>query len=177
MVSDAREVDAHSPGDLSVGVTRVGARAHEPGEIEGRQRITLLVLGDLVIDVMGLRADDDRDSIEIRLLCSSQPLATEDDAVAAVVGRPADDDRLKDAAQRNVLRELGDLLVGKLGPRVGGVFLETVDRDHQGNAFHSEGVGPARGCGCADDLVSNVRAGTLARLSGHLVDEVELLDV
>ena len=177
MVSDAREVDAHSPGDLRVGVTRVSARAHEPGEIERRQRMTLLVLGDLVIDVKGLRADDDRDRTEIRLLRSSKTLGTEDDTVTTVVGRPAKDDGLKDAAQSNVLGKLGDLLVGKFGPRVGRVFLETVDRDRQGNAFHRERVGRTCGRGSANYLIRNVYAEPLARLSGHLVDEIELFDV
>ena len=137
--------------------------------------MTLLVLGDLVVDVTGMRADDDRDRIEIRLLCSSKPLGAEDDTVALLVGCPANDDRLEDAAQGNVLRELGELLVGKLGPRVGRVFLETVDRDHQGNAFHSERVARTCGRGSTDDLIRHIYAEPLAGLSGHLIDEIELL--
>ena len=54
MVGDARQVDAHPLGDLRVGVAGIRARAHEPGEIERRQAMTLLVLGDLSVDVMGL---------------------------------------------------------------------------------------------------------------------------
>ena len=55
MMSDARQVDAHPLGDLRVGVTGIDARAHESGEIERRQAVALLVLGDLGIDVvMGL---------------------------------------------------------------------------------------------------------------------------
>jgi hypothetical protein len=51
MVGDACQVDAHSPGDLRVGIAGIDARAHESGEIERRQAVALLVLGDLRIDV------------------------------------------------------------------------------------------------------------------------------
>ena len=60
MVGDARQVDAHPLGDLGVGFAGIYARAHEPGEIERRQAMTLLVLGNLSVDVMGFGADDDR---------------------------------------------------------------------------------------------------------------------
>jgi hypothetical protein len=134
MMSDAREVDAHPPSDLRVGIAGVSTRAHEPGEIERRESMTLLVLGDLVIDVMGLGADDDRHCVEIRMHRRSQPLGTENDTVAVVAGRAAHDDRLKDAAQRNVSGEFGDLLVGEFGPRVVRVLVEAVDRNDEGKA-------------------------------------------
>ena len=77
MVGDARQVDAHSPGDLGVGLAGIDARTHEPGEIERRQAVTLLVLGDLRIDVMGDRADDDGDGLEPCPLGGTQTLGAE----------------------------------------------------------------------------------------------------
>ena len=38
----------------------IDTRAHEPREIERRQAVAFLVLGHLRVDVMGVRADDDR---------------------------------------------------------------------------------------------------------------------
>ena len=127
-------------GDLGVGVAGVRARAHEPGEVERRQAMTLLVLGDLSVGVMGVRADDDRDGLEPRPLRGTQALGAEEDAVATAIGSAAHDDRLKDAAQSDVLRELGDFFVGELGPRVGRVFIEAVDRHEKREAFGSECV-------------------------------------
>ena len=176
MVSHAREVDAHLPCDLRVGITGVSPRAHEPGELERRQPVTLLVLRDLGIDVMGFRANDDGDCAEIRLLGSPEPLGAEDDTVSVVVGRPAHDDGLKDAAQSNVLGELGDLLVGKFGPRVGRIFVKAVDRDDEGKPGSGR-IAWDGGRGSADRPICNVDAEPRAWLSARLVDKVELLDL
>ena len=54
VVRDGRLVDPHPPGDLGVRFARIDARAHEPGEVDRRQAVTLLVLGDLGVGVVGL---------------------------------------------------------------------------------------------------------------------------
>ena len=127
MVRDARQVDAHPLGDLCVGVAGLHTRAHEPGQIERRQAVTLLVLGDLGVDVMGLRADDDGDCLEPRPFCRTQAFRAEDNPVATRFGCTAHDDGLKNSAHRDVSGELGDFPIRELGPRVGGIFLEAID--------------------------------------------------
>jgi hypothetical protein len=144
-----------------------------------RQPMTLLVLGDLGVDIMGFRADDDRDHVEVRLLRSSKPFRAEDDAVAAVIGSPAHNDGLKNAAQSNVLSELGDLLIGEFGPRVGRVFLEAVDRHEEREAFGSESVEREHRRVSVhlkvDALIGSSRDGAFDPLRIRLVDEIELL--
>ena len=135
VVRDGRLVDSHPPGDLGVRFARIDARAHEPGEIDRRQAVALLVLGDLGVGVMGLRADDDGNGLEPRLLRGAQTLGAEEDPIATLLGQPMDDDRLEDPAQSDVLGELGDLLFGELGPRVARVFLEALDRDEERQPF------------------------------------------
>ena len=80
--------------------------------------MTLLVLGDLSVDVMGFRADDDRHCLEGCKLRSAKTLGAKEDTAATVIASAAHDDRLKNSAQRDVLGELSELLIGKLGPRV-----------------------------------------------------------
>ena len=131
MVGDARQIDAQPPGDLGIGFAGIGARAYEPGEIERRQAMTLLVLGDLRVAVMGVRADDDRHDLEPGLPGSTQALGAEDDSISRAFGNRAHHDRLEDAAQRDVSGQLGDLFIRELGPRVVRILLERIDRHQQ----------------------------------------------
>src|SRR5678816_3225524 len=101
--------------------------------------MALLVLGDLGVDIVGFGADDDRDRLESGSLCGTQAFRAEQGTVAAYYGGWPHNDRLKNAAQSNVLGELGDFCIGKLGPRVAGVFPEAADRNEQGAAV-SESV-------------------------------------
>ena len=75
MVRDARQIDAQPLGDLGMGIARIDARAHEPAEIERRQAMALLVLGDLRVGVVGRRADDDRNGLKSCSLAARRRLA------------------------------------------------------------------------------------------------------
>ncbi len=141
--------------------------------------MALLVLGDLRVDVVGFRADDDRDDFEARPFRGAQSLRAEKNAVAAVIRSPTHDDGLKDAAQRDVLGELGNLLIRELGPRVAGIFLEAVDGNEEWKAFGSESVERECRRGGArlrvDDLIGSFRDEAFDRLCARRVDEIELL--
>jgi len=60
--------------------------------------MAFLVLGDLGVDVMGFRADDDRNGFEPRPPGGAQSLRAEEDAVAIRFGGTPHNDGLKDAA-------------------------------------------------------------------------------
>jgi len=128
MVGDARQVDAEASCDLGIGFAGICTRAHEPGEIERRQTVTFLVLGDLSVGIMGPRTDDDRDGLEPGLPRGTQTLRAEENSVATGLGNRARHDRLEDAAQCDVSGQLGDLLVRELGSRVLGILLDGIDR-------------------------------------------------
>ena len=178
MMGDACQVDAHLPGDLRVGVAGIDARAHESGEIERRQAVALLVLSDLSVDIMGLGADDDRHDFKAGSLRCAEALSAEEDAIVAVVRTPLRNDGLKDAAQRDVLRELVDFCFGKFGPRVSGIFLEAVDRYQEGRAFGAECVDREDPPGSpGPDVFSRVREFGLAGPRIRLIDEIELVCV
>ncbi len=100
--------------------------------------MTLLVLGNLGVVVMGLRADDDRDYFEASLLRRTKTLGAKQDTVPTGITGAAHDDGLKNAAQSDVLSELGDLLIGELGPRVARVLVEAVDWHMKWLAFDIE---------------------------------------
>ena len=179
MVGDARQVDAQPPGDLGIGFAGICARAHEASEIEWRQAMTLLVLGDLRVGIVGLRADDDRDGLEPGLPRGTQTLRAEEDSVATGFASGARDDRLEDAAQRDVSGQLGDLFVRELGSRVLGILLDRVDRQEKRDTISRERV--ERECGLSsarrriDDLVGRFRYEARTCLRPRVVDEIELL--
>ena len=179
MVGDGRLVDAHLSGDLGVRFAGVHARAHEPGEIDRREAVALLVLGDLGVGVMDLRADDDGNSLEPCLLRGAQTLGTEEHLVATVLGQPTHNDRLNNPAQRDVLRELSDLLFRELGARVARVFREAVDRDQERQSFgtaRADGRGERRSGGI-NAVFDGVRGQPVDGFVVRLVDEIALLDL
>jgi hypothetical protein len=100
------------------------------------------------------------------------PLATE---------RTAHDDGLKNSAYRNILGELGDFLIRKLGPWVARIFLEAIDGYEQRDAFGCKRIELQCRRGCTrprgSDLIGNVRDKAFDWLRIRLVDEVELLCV
>lgn len=100
--------------------------------------MTLLVLGNLRVDVMGLRADDDRNYVEASLLRRTKTLRAKEDTVPTVITGAAHDDGLKNAAQGDVLSELSDLLVGERGPRVAWILVNAVGRYLKGLALDIE---------------------------------------
>ena len=100
--------------------------------------MTLLVLGDLSVDVMGLRADDDRNYLEASPLRRTKTLRAKEDTVATVITSAAHDDGLKNAALSDVLSELGDLLIGELGPRVAWVLIKAVSRHKKRSTLDNE---------------------------------------
>ena len=139
--------------------------------------MTLLVLSDLSVGVMGLRANDDRHCLESCLPGGTQAFGSKEDSVATACR--ARHDRLKDAAQRDVSRQLGDLFVRELGPRVVRILLKGIDRDKKRQAFGSESVerefGNFRARRRIDDNIGTVGPEALARLRTRLVNEIELL--
>ncbi len=110
--------------------------------------MALLVLGDLSVDVMGLQADDDRHFSKPRPLRRAKTLRAEEDTVATVIASAAHDDRLKDAAQRDVLGELRKLLSGNSVRGLLRVLVEEIHRSEQrfarGNGMGAEEIGLVR---------------------------------
>ena len=178
---DGCQIDAHPLGDLGAGFAGIGARALEPGEIEGRQAVTLLVLGDLGVGVMGGRADDDGDYLEPRALGGTKTLCAEEDAVTTGIGSRPYNDGLKDAALSNVVGELGEFFVGKFGPWVGGVFLDAVDSHEERYAIGGKSVErECRRWGSGlfiDARLDRVGLRSFDWLGIRLVDEIELLNL
>ena len=176
---DGCQIDAHPLGNLGVGLAGIGARAHEAGEIEGRQAVTLLVLGDLSVDVMGVRADDDRDGLEPCLPCGTKTLCAEEDVVTTGVGSRPYNDGLKDAALSDVVGKLGEFFVGEFGPWVGGVFLDAVDSHEERYAIGGKSVErECRRWGSGlfiDARLDRVGLRSFAWIGIRLVDEIELL--
>jgi hypothetical protein len=165
MMRDGGLIDPHLLSDLGVGFADIGARPHEPGEIERRQPMALLVLGDLGVGVMCLRADDDRDYLEPRPFRRAAALGAEEDAVATVICGGAHNDGLKNPTQSDVLGKLGDLFLRELGPRVAWVFIEAVDRHEERQPFGSKCV--EREClrGAEASVSTSSSPGPVIRLS------------
>ena len=115
MVGDGRLVDAHALRDLRVRVTCVETRAHEPCEVERREPVALLVLGDLRVRIVRSDIDDDRHLAQARELGSTKPLRTESNTIPAFGPESVDHDGLKNTVQRDVGRQLAQFVRG--GPR------------------------------------------------------------
>ena len=143
--------------------------------------MTLLVLGTLSVDVMGLGADDDRNYLEASPLRRAKTLRAKEDTVATVITSAAHDDGLKNAAQSDVLGELGELLIGELGPRVAWVLVKAVNRHKKRLALVNEFIerGQNRGGGSLgiDALFDSVRGPASDRLRTRLIDKIKLLNL
>jgi hypothetical protein len=97
--------------------------------------MTLLVLRNLSVDVMGFGADDDRNYPEACPPSGAKTLRAKEDTVTTVPTNAAHDDGLKNAAQSDVFGELVDLRIGELGPRVAWVLVKAVSRHEKRLAF------------------------------------------
>ena len=143
--------------------------------------MTLLVLGNLSIDVMGLRANDDRDYLKASLLRRTKTLRAKEDTVATIATSAAHDDGLKNAAQSDVLSELDELLIGELSPRVAWILVNALGRHLKRLALDIELIQGGQNC-CGgspaiDARVSSVPGRAPDRLSSRLVDKIELLNL
>ena len=133
---DSRQVHAKALGDGGIRVTLVHFPSDEPRQVERRQPVALLVLGDLRVRVRRGIADNDRDFQQPNPSSCPPPLGTEVDSVSAGCVRRVNDDGLQNAVLSDVLGKFVEVGLRKLGARVVGVFVQQVDVQHQGQAFN-----------------------------------------
>lgn len=103
----------------------------EARQVERRQTVALLVLGDLCIGVGEYIAHDNGHFRQAGSLSRAPALGAEVDAIATGRVGGMHDDRLQDAVLADVLGEFVELNFGELGARVGRVLLECRDRQDQ----------------------------------------------
>jgi hypothetical protein len=84
--------------------------------------VALLILSHLRVDVVGRTADDDGHLAKSGQLGRAKTLCAEEDPVATSAAGAVNDNRLKDAVNADVGRELRQLAFRKLGSRVPGVL-------------------------------------------------------
>ena len=131
VMRDAGLVHAQPLRDRCLRLAGLDPAADETRQVERRQAVPLLILGDQRVAIEILRADRDGHLGETGALGGTQPLRTEPDAVAASRIGGVNDDRLQQAALSDVVGEFVDFAISEFGTRVVRVLVEEVERHQQ----------------------------------------------
>ena len=131
VMGDGGLVDAHAPGDRCVRVAGIDSAPDESRQVQRRETMALLVLGDLGVGIGRRVANDHRDFNQPRTLSRTPTLCAEVNAVPTLLVSRMNDDGLKNAVLADVFGEFVQLGFGELGAWVVRVFAQQADGQHE----------------------------------------------
>ncbi len=128
-------IHAQPLGDRRVRVAGIGPCPYEARQVERRQAVALLILGNLHVGIGRCLAQYHGHLGQPRTACCPPALGAEVDAVTPLCVGGMNDKRLQDAVLADVFGEFVDLRFGKLGAWIVRVFVQPIRRHDQRTPF------------------------------------------